>query len=55
VVVPVGDAPAFARAVVERLARRWDAVPARTSAGRYGPGRLVPPVEAVYEEVLGQR
>lgn len=54
-VVAVGDAPAFARAVVEALGRRAGADPVPRSAGRYGPGRLVPPVEAVYEEVLGQR
>lgn len=54
-VVPVGDPEAMADALAEVLVAPPSARAARPGADRYGPDRLVPPIEAVYREVLDHR
>ena len=54
-VVPVGDAEALAGALAEVLAAPSGAGSGRPGVDRYGPDRLVPPIEAVYREVLDRR
>lgn len=61
-VVPVGDPGAMARALADVLARVTSrgggaaGPPGEVrQVGRYGPDRLVPPIEAVYREVLDRR
>jgi glycosyltransferase involved in cell wall biosynthesis len=54
-VVPVGDPAALAAAVAEVLAAGDEAFPGVPRAGRYGPESLVPPIEAVYQELLSPR
>lgn len=51
-VVPVGDPAAMARALADVLARGPSG---NGGVGRYGPEHLVPPIEAVYREVLDSR
>lgn len=54
-VVPVGDPEAMAGGLVEVLAEPRERAGGRTGVDRYGPDRLVPPIEAVYREVLERR
>ncbi len=54
-VVPVGDPEAMADALAEVLVAPPSARASRPGADRYGPDRLVPPIEAVYREVLDHR
>lgn len=54
-VVPVGDRAAMVTALREVLAAGPLAGRGRAPGGRYGPERLVPPVEAVYREVIAPR
>lgn len=54
-VVPVGDPPAMADALAEVLVGPPSARAGRPEVDRYGPDRLVPPIEAVYREVLDHR
>ena len=54
-VVPVGDPAAMARALAEVLARGPAGSGGGGRVGRYGPEHLVPPIEAVYREVLDPR
>ena len=54
-VVPVGDPGAMADALAEVLAAPPSVRAGLLGADRYGPERLVPPVEAVYREVLDHR
>jgi glycosyltransferase involved in cell wall biosynthesis len=54
-VVPVGDPEAMAGALAEVLAERPGAGGGPPGVDRYGPDRLVPPIEAVYREVLDRR
>jgi glycosyltransferase involved in cell wall biosynthesis len=51
-VVPVGDPVAMAEAIADVLGGRGAEVADARRAGRYGPDALVPPIEAVYREVL---
>jgi glycosyltransferase involved in cell wall biosynthesis len=53
VVVPVGEPAAMAGALAAVLGAPAVGAPGPETADRYGPDRLVPPVEAVYREVLG--
>lgn len=54
-VVPVGDPAAMAGAILTLLERPGAADRGTGWADRYGPRRLVSPIEAVYEEVLRRR
>lgn len=61
-VVPVGDPGAMAQALADVLAMAPPAGEGGAGSpgelrevGRYGPDRLVPPIEAVYREVLDRR
>ncbi len=53
-VVPVGDPVAMAAALAEVLATP-PAAGGASGVDRYGPDHLVPPIEAVYREVLDRR
>ena len=54
-VVPVGDPVAMADALAQVLVAPPSARVGRSGTDRYGPDRLVPPIEAVYREVLDHR
>ena len=52
--MPVADPEAMADAIAELLAGPTSGT-GPGGAARYGPERLVPPIEAVYREVLDRR
>jgi glycosyltransferase involved in cell wall biosynthesis len=54
-IVPVGDPSAMAAALGDVLAGGLRRDEGARRVGRYGPDDLVPPVEAVYREVLAAR
>jgi glycosyltransferase involved in cell wall biosynthesis len=60
VVVPIGDAPAVARAVVDLLedparAARLGAAGRTSVIARFGSGRLVGDIDALYQRLLANR
>jgi len=60
VVVPIGDAPAVARAVLDLLedpvrAARLGAAARTSVVGRFGSGRLVCDIDALYQRLLADR
>lgn len=54
-IVPIADPGAMADALAAVLADPPPAARGGRGNGRYGPDRLVPPIEAVYREVLDRR
>ncbi len=60
VIVPIGDASAVARAVVDLIedpdrAARLGAAARASVIGRFGSGRLVGDIDALYQRLLADR